>query len=523
MNQAVTYFSQSSMVMLIGYLIYIFVYQKEGYFSFNRVYLLATLVAAIFLPMIPINIDRLFGNIPAMATVQYPMKTVNEILLGEVTIFADGNRINALTSIHWVSWISLIYLLGLLVGFLKLALRLIRLVRVIAMSEKQQHLGLIFVIMPDESPIFSFFHYVFISRDVLNSPNASQQIIEHEQQHALQLHSLDMFFAELVTVVFWFNPFSYLLKNNMRENHEFMADEAVLTQHPDAVYYRMLLINHSSIVENQLLTHNFSYSLLKRRLFMMKNVKNPVRMVAKLLWIFIGSALALVACSGPSEKEGSSPQDEYYTNSLVSIDKDSVLVQTSMHPDEGYVVFLVSLGKERRTQLKLYDEYGKLIKTFMGDIWGPGTYGITWKSSSGENLPAGTYTYLLTADDIQQTGVFSYNTQKTEKLPDAEIFTVVEQMPDYPGGMKDLMSYLSSNIHYPEQAKKDSIAGRVFINFIIKKDGSVSNVKVLRGIGSGCDEEAVRVVSSMPKWKPGIQNGEAVRVSYNIPIKFALH
>jgi len=82
---------------------------------------------------------------------------------------------------------------------------------------------------------------------------------------------------------------------------------------------------------------------------------------------------------------------------------------------------------------------------------------------------------------------------------------------------------LLANITYPQQAKKDSIAGRVFINFIIEKDGSVSNVKVLRGIGSGCDEEAVRVVSSMPKWKPGIQNGEAVRVSYNIPIKFALH
>jgi TonB family protein len=102
------------------------------------------------------------------------------------------------------------------------------------------------------------------------------------------------------------------------------------------------------------------------------------------------------------------------------------------------------------------------------------------------------------------------------------VFQIVEQMPQFPGGEKALMEYIGKNIVYPVEAKEKEIQGRVFINFVIEKDGSVSNVKVLRGIGGGCDEEAVRAVSSLPKWKPGIQKGKPVRVSYQIPILFKL-
>jgi protein TonB len=88
--------------------------------------------------------------------------------------------------------------------------------------------------------------------------------------------------------------------------------------------------------------------------------------------------------------------------------------------------------------------------------------------------------------------------------------------------MGELMKYLSENIKYPPLAKESGIQGRVFINFVVEPNGSISNVKVLRGIGGGCDEEAVRVVEKMPKWSPGKQRGKPVRVSYNLPVKFTL-
>ena len=106
-----------------------------------------------------------------------------------------------------------------------------------------------------------------------------------------------------------------------------------------------------------------------------------------------------------------------------------------------------------------------------------------------------------------------------EEVP---IFTVVEEMPEYPGGMKALYSYLGENIKYPDEAKKNGISGTVYITYVVEKDGSVSNAKVLRGASPELDKEAVRVVSAMPKWKPGKQKGIPVRVQYNLPIKFAL-
>ena len=102
------------------------------------------------------------------------------------------------------------------------------------------------------------------------------------------------------------------------------------------------------------------------------------------------------------------------------------------------------------------------------------------------------------------------------------VYQIVEEIPQFPGGEKALMEYMAKNLTYPQEARDKGIDGRVFVGMVIEKDGSVSNVKVLRGIGSGCDEEAVRVIKSMPKWKPGMQDGKPVRVSYQIPINFKL-
>ena len=109
-----------------------------------------------------------------------------------------------------------------------------------------------------------------------------------------------------------------------------------------------------------------------------------------------------------------------------------------------------------------------------------------------------------------------------DDVVEQEIFKIVEEMPSFPGGEQKLMEFVSKNIKYPQIARETGIQGRVFVNFVVEPDGSVSNVSVLRGIGGGCDEEAMRVVKSMPKWKPGKQRGKAVRVQYMLPVNFRL-
>ena len=109
-----------------------------------------------------------------------------------------------------------------------------------------------------------------------------------------------------------------------------------------------------------------------------------------------------------------------------------------------------------------------------------------------------------------------------EEVVEQEIFKIVEEMPAFPGGEAKLMEYVAKNVKYPQIARETGVQGRVYVNFVVEPDGSVSNVSVLRGIGGGCDEEAIRVVKSMPKWKPGKQRGVAVRTQFHLPIKFNL-
>ena len=126
------------------------------------------------------------------------------------------------------------------------------------------------------------------------------------------------------------------------------------------------------------------------------------------------------------------------------------------------------------------------------------------------------------ADDATEFEEYIPPEEEEEEVEEQQIFQVVENMPEFPGGRAALMKYLATNIKYPPYAKEAGIQGRVFINFVVEKDGSITAVKVLRGIGGGCDEEAIRVVKNMPKWSPGMQRGKPVRVSFNLPVKFTL-
>jgi protein TonB len=111
---------------------------------------------------------------------------------------------------------------------------------------------------------------------------------------------------------------------------------------------------------------------------------------------------------------------------------------------------------------------------------------------------------------------------QSEVSVDDEVFVVVEEQAEFPGGLDSMYAYIVKNLKYPEAAKEKGIEGRVFVSFIIEKDGSISNVKLLRGIGGGCDEASVEMVKNMPKWKPAKQRGKPVRCQFTLPIKFEL-
>ena len=131
---------------------------------------------------------------------------------------------------------------------------------------------------------------------------------------------------------------------------------------------------------------------------------------------------------------------------------------------------------------------------------------------------------IIDAEADEETEMEEYVPIEVEEevVEEAPIFTVVESMPEFKGGMAELYKYLGNNIKYPVMAKESGIQGKVYVTFVVERDGSITDVRVLRGIGGGCDEEAIRVVSGMPNWKPGKQRGKPVRVQYNLPVRFTL-
>ena len=139
------------------------------------------------------------------------------------------------------------------------------------------------------------------------------------------------------------------------------------------------------------------------------------------------------------------------------------------------------------------------------------------------------------AEDIHEVGIINAEAKADEALEftrvevkeeveevEEEVFLVVEEDPEFPGGLDALSKFIADNIKYPQLAKENNITGKVFVSFVVEKDGRVGQVKILRDIGGGCGNEAVRVVKMMPRWKPGKQRGKAVRTQFNLPVNFTL-
>jgi protein TonB len=125
-------------------------------------------------------------------------------------------------------------------------------------------------------------------------------------------------------------------------------------------------------------------------------------------------------------------------------------------------------------------------------------------------------------EDTKNIEIAPVQIEEEEEETETQIFTVVENEPEFPGGMEALYKYLAQNIKYPQLARDNGITGKVYVTFVVERDGSIANPKVLRDIGGGCGAEAIRVVKSMPKWTPGKQRGKAVRVQFNLPVNFNL-
>ena len=285
-----------------------------------------------------------------------------------------------------------------------------------------------------------------------------REILIHELAHIRNRHSWDLLLADLCIFVQWFNPAAWLLKQELQTLHEYEADETVLREGVDARKYQMLLIKKAVGTRLYSMANSFNHSSLKKRITMMLKEKSNPWARMKYLYVLPLAALAVTAFARP---EVSAVTDE------------------------------ISSAK--------VNDLAEMVKT---------------------NLPE---SVVEAVKDTLPPGVIHVPQEVKDDLKGTPVFEVVEQMPEYPdGGMAGLMEYFKKNMRYPEAAKEAGMQGRVTVQFVVNKDGSISGAKVLRSVEPDFDAEAIRLVNAMPKWKPGMQDGKPVPVKFTVPVKFML-
>ena len=482
-----------------------------------------------------------------------------------------------ITSIGALEWALIVYAVVALLLVVRLLYMYVRIVAILRSGVREdislygvKSRARLTVHSADYKP-FSWFGWMSISRTDLDE--CGREILTHEAAHVQCRHSFDILFADIIIILQWFNPMAWIMKSLLKDIHEYEADSAVLTAGVDAKSYQLLIIKKAVGARLYSIANSFNHSLTKKRITMMYKEKSSLWRCTKALYIVPLAVLAACSFSSPksdvedkgNEKIVNTATDGEISNLDVQVSRDGreavevlnvrkdpevaaeypggtpalmrFLSTKVKYPKEAekrgeqgkaYVQFVVkSDGNVDYVQIAktsgskvLDDEAVRVVKSM--PRWTPA-------KQDGENVSSMlTLPVAFKLGDVPTVAVDApegKNEVVDVKITavDEEIYQVVEQIPEFKGGMDALMKYLSSNINYPQEAKDKNIQGKALIRFVVEKDGSITDVEVARSSGNDLlDQESMRVVKSMPKWNPGKQSGRAVRTRFVLPVMFRL-
>jgi TonB family protein len=481
MTSFINYLLESGISLSLFALVYFLVLRRETFFNINRWFLLVSISFSALLPLLHIPFYA-----PQATMLQEVTVTPYVNLLSSVTIYGASLSQGAERFVLTYSLLGYIYLAGVVILSGILILRIYQIVRLIAKNRIVPEGKMKLVILEQESSPFSFLNYIFVSENLQNT-KGWEKMLEHEKQHIRQGHTFDVLVLELVAVFQWFNPFFWMFRRALRENHEFLADQAVISQGTAPSWYKQILINQY-VGDQIVLANNFNYSLIKNRIQMISKIKSRKIANIKILigFVLAASLVAVFACEQKkSEKAEIAP-----SNQTVILISDGQPLQIT-----GEAAGIEKL----KNAISASDDYELKSDPATGQLL------LSQKSNKKDELV-----------------VVGYGSEKKSAPLQEEVFTVVEIMPVFPGGENALPEYLMKSVTYPQVARDKGIQGKVYVSFVVGKDGSVINSKIVRGVDIALDTEALRVVNSMPKWTPGKQSGKDVAVQYTVPIKFVL-
>ena len=455
------YILKSSVCLVVFYLFYRLLLSRETFHRFNRVALLSILLLSCLLPLVEVTVEE-------QTEVHQTMMTLEQwLMLADMMNTADTTDLQAEeVTVTWIQVALLVYLAGILLFALRNGYSLLKLGGLLKSGRKENLSKYIdggekvtLIVHDRDIAPFSWMKCIVISEKDLDENG--REILIHELAHIQNRHSWDLLVADICIFFQWFNPASWLLKQELQNIHEYEADETVIEKGVDAKQYQLLLIKKAVGTRLYSMANSFNHSKLKKRITMMLKEKSNPWAKLKYLYMLPVAAIAVTAFARPEISETAEEISAVKVNDLTAIVEAKAIKST----EESVQISTVS----------------------------------------------------------QDTVKVNYvPTEVSRKLQGTAVFEVVEEMPEFPGGVDAMMEYLQKELRYPESAKEKGIQGRVTVQFIIDKEGNVTNSKVTRSVDKDMDTEAIRLVKAMPKWKPGMQKGKAVAVKYTVPVVFRL-
>lgn len=460
MNDTLMYFLKVNIAIALFYLFYRLFFAGDTFWKTRRFYMLFSIALSFVYP---------YFSLEQWLQKQEPVQQliINAVMLPEYVVQPASTPTTNYFSLENI--IIGIYALIVFALTARMMIQLLSIARFRIMGKPETIQNVRVINIKKEITPFSFFSNIYINAS-LHSEKELEQILAHELTHVRQLHSFDVLVSEMLCNVFWFNPATWLLKREIRQNLEFLADNKVLESGFDSKTYQYHLLQLAYQTPELKIANKFNVSPLKKRITMMNQQKtNKARLLKYSL--IVPLALALVVSSNAQEIvekakktiEKNQSKSEKELSDLTNLNQNTLDVDSTLKYTQKEIATAKKVGKSVTDITAITDNYGKIVAYF-----------------------------------------------KAEKLP------------QFPGGENALMLFISKNIKYPAKARENGVQGTSIIRFIVDKTGKVTNPKVIRSLDSITDAEAIRVIKIMPNWIPGELKGKKVAVVYTLPIRYRL-
>jgi hypothetical protein len=394
------------------------------------------------------------------------------------------------------------------------------------------------ILVPEKTLPHTFLNTIFINETEYNNREIEAELYTHELTHVTQKHTLDILFIELLKTIFWFNPIFIFYKKAIQLNHEFLADEKVVTSYNNVPFYQSLLLSKANENQTFYLASNLNYLITKKRLLMMtKTTSKNISILKKIAIAPVLAVLLFSLCTETiaREKNTTIVQQQPILNKKIATAKSALQqIEKAEKPSD-------TVKRKKLEVVKIKnEEFTKIGSLYFNE---KGSVDINGNPAANGyiNINNDIHFYVTKGTEREYYNRYGFRVDSKGVKLNNETITVLEkdyqaeaskltasdqvgdvyttagitEKPDFPGGIMEFYKFVGNNFKTPEQP---NLKGKVYITFIIEKDGSISDVKNIRDIGFGTGDEAVRVIKSSPKWIPGKMNGEPVRVMYSLPI-----